>query len=123
MESKVAIHKPASTTWHYFVECDSALHRIGRNLHPRGLDMYVGSQWLAMPPSAARWLMEDTKLVPMYSEYAKHIVVADENFLPTMFKNSPLCGHQVTSNLVHVQFDIYEHTLDRDDRRWDKCLI
>ncbi|CAN0557647.1 unnamed protein product, partial [Ectocarpus sp. 8 AP-2014] len=45
---------------------------------------YVGSQWLAMPPSVARWLMEDTGLVPKYREYAKHIVVADENFLPTV---------------------------------------
>ncbi|CAM9872008.1 unnamed protein product, partial [Pylaiella littoralis] len=123
MEVKPSVHSPASTTWHYFVECDSALHRIGRNLYPRGLDMYVGSQWLAMPPSAARWLMEDTDLVPQYSEYAKHIVVADENFLPTMIKNSPLCANLVTSNQVHVQFDRYEHTLDREDRRMDKCLM
>lgn len=64
---------------------------------------YVGSQWLAMPPSAARWLVADRSLVPKYREYAQHIVVADENFLPTMFKNSPLCAHQVASNLVHVQ--------------------
>ena len=47
--------------------------------------------------------MEDKSLVPKYREYSKHIVVADENFLPTMFKNSPFCGHQVASNLVHVQ--------------------
>ncbi|CAN0476280.1 unnamed protein product [Hapterophycus canaliculatus] len=39
MEVKPSPHKPASTTWHYFVECDSALHRIGRNLIPRGLEM------------------------------------------------------------------------------------
>eukprot|EP00903_Cladosiphon_okamuranus_P012640 g11825.t1 len=123
MEVKSAVHKPASTTWHYFVECDSTLHRIGRNLVPRGLDMYVGSQWLAMPPSAARWLMEDRGLVPKYREYAKHIVVADENFLPTLIKNSPLCANLVASNLVHVQFDRYEHTLDREDRRLDKCLM
>ncbi|CAM9998718.1 unnamed protein product [Ascophyllum nodosum] len=134
MESKTAPHKPASTTWHYFVECDSALHRIGRSVQPRGIEMqvhslqitsvqYVGSQWLAMPPAAARWLMEDKSLVPKYREYSKHIVVADENFLPTMFKNSPFCGHQVASNLVHVQFDRYEHTLDREDRRMDKCLM
>ncbi|CBN74781.1 Xylosyltransferase, family GT14 [Ectocarpus siliculosus] len=123
MEVKPSVHKPASTTWHYFVECDSALHRIGRNLIPRGLDMYVGSQWLAMPPSVARWLMEDTGLVPKYREYAKHIVVADENFLPTVIKNSPFCGNLVSSNLVHVQFDKYEHTLDREDRRADKCLM
>lgn len=64
---------------------------------------YVGSQWLAMPPSAARWLMEDRGLVPQYREYSKHIVVADENFLPTLMKNSPLCGNLVSSNLVHVQ--------------------
>eukprot|EP00752_Nemacystus_decipiens_P009269 g8281.t1 len=123
MEVKPSVHKPASTTWHYFVECDSALHRIGRNLNPRGLDMHVGSQWLAMPPSAARWLMEDRGLVPKYREYAKHIVVADENFLPTLMKNSPYCANLVASNLVHVQFDRYEHTLDREDRRLDKCLM
>lgn len=64
---------------------------------------YVGSQWLAMPPVAARWLMDDKALVPKYWRYAKHIVVADENFLPTMFRNSPFCAHHVTSNLVHVQ--------------------
>lgn len=56
-----------------------------------------------MPPSAAHWLVTDKSLVPKYREYAQHIVVADENFLPTMFKNSPLCAHQVASNLVHVQ--------------------
>ncbi|CAN0074699.1 unnamed protein product, partial [Scytosiphon promiscuus] len=123
MEVKPSPHKPASTTWHYFVECDSALHRIGRNLIPRGLEMFVGSQWLAMPPSAARWLMEDKGLVPRYREYSKHIVVADENFLPTVIKNSPFCGNLVSSNLVHVQFDRYEHTLDREDRRADKCLM
>lgn len=47
--------------------------------------------------------MEDTGLVPKYREYAKHIVVADENFLPTVIKNSPFCGNLVSSNLVHVQ--------------------
>ncbi|CAN0474629.1 unnamed protein product, partial [Hapterophycus canaliculatus] len=56
-----------------------------------------------MPPSAARWLMEDTGLVPQYRDYARHIVVADENFLPTVIKNSPFCGNLVSSNLVHVQ--------------------
>lgn len=72
-----------------------------------GLDVrYVGSQWLAMPPSAARWLVEDKSLVPQYREYAKHIVVADENFMPTVIKNSPLCANLVSSNLVHVQVRI-----------------
>lgn len=56
-----------------------------------------------MPPVAAKWLTEDTTLVPKYREYAQHIVVADENFLPTMFRNSPYCSHHVSTNYVHVQ--------------------
>lgn len=56
-----------------------------------------------MPPAAANWLVNDRSLVPKYRDYAQHIVVADENFLPTMFRNSPFCSHHVASNLVHVQ--------------------
>lgn len=59
-----------------------------------------------MPPVAAKWLMEDKNLVPKYAKYSQHIVVADENFLPTMFKNSPFCAHEVSSNLVHVQVNM-----------------
>ncbi|CAM9360394.1 unnamed protein product, partial [Choristocarpus tenellus] len=41
MESRTPPHHPASTAWHYFVECDNALHRIGRNVLPRDLSMCV----------------------------------------------------------------------------------
>ncbi|CAM9343830.1 unnamed protein product [Phaeothamnion confervicola] len=121
-------HKPASTAWHYYVECDSRLHRIGRNVAPRGIDMHVASQWVLLPPDFARWLVHDVSLVPRYTEYARHVVVADENFFATVAIASPFCRRIVRKNFLHVQFDEFEHAkaargVAAGLRRHDKCLV
>mmetsp|Transcript_75543 Transcript_75543/g.147952 ORF Transcript_75543/g.147952 Transcript_75543/m.147952 type:complete len:811 (-) Transcript_75543:130-2562(-) len=100
---------PAEGTWHYYVECDDRLRRIWRLALPRGIHLFTGSQWFMIARSFAHWLVNDLKLVPLYREYGKHTVVADENFFATLLKNSPFCASHENSNSLHVQFDQWEH--------------
>ena len=44
-----------------------------------------------------------------YAQYATHIMVADENFFSTVLKNSAFCHTHENQNMVHVQFDQWEH--------------
>jgi len=46
---------PSRTMWHYYVECDDAIHRIYQ-LHPlsaavNGADIFVSSQWFIISRS------------------------------------------------------------------------
>ena len=47
--------------------------------------------------------------------YARHVMVADENFFVTVLKNSPMCHTHENRNLVHVQFDQWEQDKETKD--------
>ena len=58
--------------------------------------------------------------------YARHVMVADENFFVTVLKNSPMCHTHENTNFLHVQFDQYEHQKDSHKAGavvQNKCLM
>lgn len=115
--------RPSPEMWHHFVECDGALHRIGRLSLPRGINMHIGSQWFAIPKHLVEWYLFN-ELPQAYAEYAQHVIVADENYFQTLFKNSPYCEDHVSKNFLFVLFDKWENERvgtpeERDPR---KCL-
>ena len=114
---------PDPVTWFHYVECDDALHRVARLSVPRGIHMYVGSQWFAVPHHVVRWLVE-SPLPFQYALYAQYVVVADENFFATLLMNSPYCGMIVRRNLLFVLFDKWENEVNQEqgDRDRRKCL-
>ena len=114
---------PDPITWFHYVECDDALHRIARLSVLRGMHMFVGSQWFAIPHHVVRWLVEDP-LPYQYSLYAQYVVVADENFFATLVMNSPYCADVVQRNSLFVLFDKWENERNkqRGDRDRRKCL-
>ena len=85
--------------------------------------MYIGSQWFAIPRHLVEWYLVND-LPNEYIYYAQHVIVADENYFQTLFKNSPYCGDLITTNFLFVLFDKWENERvdaieDRDPR---KCL-
>lgn len=100
--------RPDTHLWHHFVECDGALHRIARMTYIKGINMFISSQWFAAPRHLVQWFLE-SRLPKDYSEYAKHIIIADENFFATMFMNSPYCQDEVNRNLLFLLFDRWEN--------------
>jgi len=116
-------NRPAVDTWFNFVECDGAVHRVSRLTQLRGMSMFVGSQWFALPWHVVHWFATN-RLPSDYVHYAKHVVVADENYFATMIKNSPYCEEVERRNHVFVLFDKWENekNLNRTDRDPRKCL-
>jgi hypothetical protein len=114
---------PPADMWHHYVECDDALHRIGRLTPARGMHMHVGSQWFAVPRHVVQWFLENP-LPYQYAQYAQHVVVADENYFATLFMNSPYCGDLVPKNMLFVLFDKWENERNAapQDRDTRKCL-
>ena len=101
-------NRPSHDLWYHYVECDGNLHRIGRLPLLRGINMHIGSQWFAIPKHVMTWYLEDP-LPKQYIFYCQHVVVADENYFSTLFKNSPYCGDLVPKNLLFLLFDKYEN--------------
>lgn len=91
---------PSPKAWHYFVECDNRLHRIARLGLPYGLPLRTGSQWFIISRRFGEYLLQDEDLVTPYMAYARHIIVADENFFATILLNSPFCHHHVNANFL-----------------------
>ena len=74
MDVSPGINHPDPVTWFHYVECDDALHRIARLSVPRGMHMYIGSQWFAIPYHVVQWLVDD--MLPFqYSLYAQVVVI------------------------------------------------
>ena len=73
---------------------DGRMRRIWRLKPPRGISMYVGSQWFIISKAFATYLKDDRHFVPRYIDYGRHTMVADENFFATVIKNSPFCHTQ-----------------------------
>jgi len=127
-------NKPQIHAWHYFVECDHAVHRIYRLPTPPNIDMYVGSQWFAISREFAAFLVKfnlndpenrrNSTFIDEYTEYGRKVVVADENYFPTVLKNSPLCHKHVNENFLHMQFDDWENEKNKKGARDpSKCLM
>jgi hypothetical protein len=117
-------NQPGPDAWFHYVECDDALHRIGRMPLLRGMNMFVGSQWFALPRHIVQWILQNPLPVE-YATYAQHIIVADENFFATLIKNSPYCSDPIKSNLLFVLFDKWEQELAEEKeaaRDTRKCL-
>ena len=94
---------PLPELLHSYVECDGFVHRIARLTRPRGIAVYGGSQWFAIPKHVAKWLV--TNQLPInYIEYAQHIVVADEQYFATMLMNSPYCEDMMNRDLNYLIF-------------------
>ena len=123
MDVQTEANRPMPEMWQMFIECDDKLHRVARMPILRGMNMHVGSQWFALPRHVVDWYLHNP-LPISYIDYAQHIVVADENYFATLFKNSPYCRDQGTMNLLFVLFDKWENeraaNLSAVDRR--KCL-
>lgn len=122
--------KPHPAGWHYYVECDDAVHRIYR-LHPlshkdgNGIDLYMGSQWFIISNEFAYYLAnaETGSMVQQYIQYAKHFIVADEGFFSTVLRHSRFCTKHHNRNFLHLQFDRWESDLEGIDRDERKCLM
>jgi hypothetical protein len=102
---------PHNHAWHYFVECDDALHRIYR-LQPLskkngGIDLHTSSQWFVISREFAFFLAQAKKgtFVHEFLEYVQHVVVADETFFGTVLRNTHFCAKHHNWNFLHLQFD------------------
>lgn len=121
---------PGNHDWHYFIECDDAVHRIYRLPALRenifgGIDMYTASQWFIISREFAKYLAmsPSRSLVKNFSEYAKHVVVADETFFGTVLRQTRFCYHHHNDNFLHVQFDRWENEISDEQRDERKCLM
>ena len=108
---------PSIGAWHYFVECDDALHRIYR-LKPLttangGVELYTSSQWFVISREFALYLAENKPgtFVHEYLEYVQHVVVADETFFGTVLRNTEYCTKHHNWHYLHLQFDRWESDL------------
>lgn len=83
---------PTPSSWHYFVECDDAIHRIYRlpplNYKNHGVELYTGSQWFVISRNFAKYIADQRNEVAQLIEYSTHMVVADEHFFSTLLRNS-----------------------------------
>jgi len=120
---------PNPRAWHYFVECDDALHRI-YNLpvlteKKNSFEVYTSSQWFISSRDFAEYMAkaESNSLVAQFMEYAEHVVVADEQFFGSLLLNSKFCDTLHNSNFLHVQFDRWESSLEDYARDKKKCLM
>eukprot|EP00975_Prorocentrum_lima_P011603 2469244-Prorocentrum_lima.AAC.1 len=82
--------------------------------------MYLSSQWFTLSREFAHYVLTDASLAKPYAEYARHIVIADENFFSTVLLNSPFCQSVVLKNHHHIQFDEWESQKRQPDPK--KCL-
>ena len=119
--------KPTNYVWHYFVECDDALHRI-HQLPPlstasHGADLYTSSQWFILSRDFAWYLAESAphSFVDQYLRYIEHVVVADETFFGTVLRHTEFCHHHHNTNFLHLQFDRWESELPATARDPRKC--
>lgn len=112
---------PLPRVWHYFVECDNAMHRVARFVLPRGVPLRTGSQWFILSRAFAHYLLTDEALVAPYTAYAQHVLIPDESFFATVLKASPWCHFHANTNYLHLTFDVWEDEKG-DARDRAKCL-
>lgn len=113
--------RPHPELWGHYEECDARLHRISRLTLPRGLNLYLGSQWFALPYQIAKWMVHDD-LPIAFIEYSQHTVVADETYFATMWRSSPYCDAQSASLILYANFGQWESERIKEKRDPSKCL-
>jgi len=118
---------PSPSDWHYFVECDDAVHRIHRlpplTFKNHGVHLYTGSQWFILSSDFAEYIAKEKDDVPELIEYFTHVVVADEHFFSTLLRNSRYCTTHVNRNWNYFQFDRWENEVSHQERDRRKCLF
>jgi hypothetical protein len=123
---------PPPHSFHYYVECDDAVHRIYRlpplNEATHNAELYASSQWFIISRDFAEYLargdQEPGSFVYEYMQYAEHVVVSDEIFFGTVLRNTRFCTTHHNDNFLHLQFDRWESEIDVDSGSRDerKCL-
>ncbi len=125
---------PDPRAWHYFVECDDAIHRIYR-LTPltgrvHGVELFTSSQWFIIGRDFSRYLAYNStetygrgSFVHEYIQYARHVVVADEHFFGTILKHTEYCTKHHNDNFLFVTFDRWESDWMLESRDRGKCLM
>lgn len=104
---------PHEEAWHYFVECDDAVHRIYR-LPPKrwensGIDIMTSSQWFIASREFTQYLAQASPgtFVYDYLQYIEHAVVADEQFFGTILRHSAFCHKHENKNFLFLEFGEY----------------
>ena len=119
--------RPSSAVWHYFVECDDAIHRIyqlpGFETATSGAELYTSSQWFIISREFAQYLADPQPgtFLHDYLDYVEHVVVADETFFGTVLRNTAFCKKHHNRNFLHLQFDRWESELPAGKRDERKC--
>ncbi len=125
---------PDPRAWHYFVECDDALHRIYR-LTPlawreHGVEIFTSSQWFIIGRDFSRYLAYNStetygrgSFLHEYIQYARHTMVADEHFFGTILKHTEFCTTHHNDNFLFVTFDRWESDWMLESRDQEKCLM
>lgn len=114
---------PSPSLWYSYVECDQSMHRIAPLHFIDSIDIYSGSQWFLLPSYTIDWLLH-SDFSRDFIEYAKHILIPDEIYFITLFKNSPYCNQIVNQNYVFAKFldwDVSYHQMDNKEKKL-KCL-
>jgi hypothetical protein len=120
------------SSFHYYVECDDAVHRISR-LPPltqatHNAELYTSSQWFVLSREFMEYMARGDRtpdsFVYEYMQYAEHVVVADEIFFGTVLRNTRFCTKHHNDNLLYLQFDQWESDIDAESGERDgrKCL-
>jgi len=121
--------RPNRASWHYFVECDDAVHRIHRlpllTNATANVELYTSSQWFTLSREFAHYLAypQPGTFVYEFLEYVQHVVVADETFFGTALLHSPYCDKLHNWNFVHLQFDQWENEIPVEQRDPKKCIM
>mmetsp|Transcript_5026 Transcript_5026/g.14442 ORF Transcript_5026/g.14442 Transcript_5026/m.14442 type:complete len:479 (+) Transcript_5026:713-2149(+) len=120
---------PHEDNWHYFVECDDAVHRIYR-LPPlrwsnSGVDLMTSSQWFILSREFAKYLADAAPgtLVHDMLEYAEHMVVADEQFFGTVLRHTKYCHKHHNGNFLFLEFGKWEDSKEEEARDPRKCVM
>lgn len=109
--------------FYHFVECEGSLYLLRpKSVDLGGMEQYVGSQFKILHRQIAIWLTSDA-LPIKYIDYAKNVIIADENFFATLLLNSPFCHMIETSfNRLFIIFEPFDH-LTPVALNKKKCLV
>ena len=59
LEIRPKPNEPQSRAWHQYVECDNQMRRIFRLAPAKGINMYMGSQWMIVTRDFVRYVVGD----------------------------------------------------------------
>ena len=122
---------PHEEAWHYFVECDDAVHRIYRMPPKRwensGIDIMTSSQWFIASRDFVHYLAEAKPgtFAYEYTQYTEHVIVADEQYFGTILRHTEFCHKHHNTNYLFLEFGEWENFMHNDTESRDarKCLM